>query len=477
MSSCASPLPAAPPWLIQGGMGISISSWPLARAVARAGQLGVVSGTSLDSVFARRLQDSGVSDALRKVLERFPLQSVVRDVLAKYATTRHGAAKTLFRPVPMATHRQSEASQDLMVLAAYAEVAQAKEGHDGAVGINLLTKVQIPTVPTLFGAMLAGVDYVLMGAGIPSHIPGVLHRLAEGELVATPLEVEGDARGHRLPTLRFNPRRWLAGSTLARPKFLAIVSSHVLATALARRSNGVVDGFVVESPVAGGHNAPPRGALTLDAEGEPIYGERDRADLSVMRELGAPFWIAGGVNTREDVRAAMDQGAAGVQVGSLFAYCRESGMAEGLKAAVAARARRGTLRVRTSARVSPTGYPFKVVELDGTLSDPEVYAARERVCDLGYLRDAYVRPDGSVGYRCPSEPVEAYLEKGGSLAETEGRVCLCNALMATAGLGQVRRGVAEPPIVTSGDYAGSIAPLLGDDGDYGAADVIAHLQP
>ena len=35
------------PTIIQGGMGAAISNWRLARAVAKEGQLGVVSGTAL----------------------------------------------------------------------------------------------------------------------------------------------------------------------------------------------------------------------------------------------------------------------------------------------------------------------------------------------------------------------------------------------------------------------------------------------
>jgi len=57
----------------------------------------------------------------------------------------------------------------------------AKEGHDGLVGINYLEKIQLPTLPSLYGAMLANVDYVLMGAGIPRAIPGALDHLAQGE--------------------------------------------------------------------------------------------------------------------------------------------------------------------------------------------------------------------------------------------------------------------------------------------------------
>ena len=56
----------------------------------------------------------------------------------------------------------------------FVEVFLAKEGHNNPVGINYLEKVQIPHLPSIYGAMLAGVGYVLMGAGIPLHIPGVL---------------------------------------------------------------------------------------------------------------------------------------------------------------------------------------------------------------------------------------------------------------------------------------------------------------
>jgi nitronate monooxygenase len=465
------------PWLIQGGMGIAISHWPLARRVAMSGQLGVVSGTGIETVFVRRLQDHGVDEGLQRVLDAFPLQSVVHDVLAKYAKSKR-VPGTPYRAVPMLTHRNVQSAHDLLVLASFVEVALAKSGHDGVIGINLLTKVQIPTVPTLFGAMLADVDYVLMGAGIPAHIPGILDRLVLGEVIETSLVMDGSPEKDQVPTLRFDPQRFLSSHVLARPYFLAIVSSHVLASALTKRSTGTVEGFVVESPIAGGHNAPPRGALSLDGVGNPIYGERDQVDFAVMRDLGAPFWLAGGVTTPAHVREALEVGATGVQVGTLFAYCRESGMSAELKQSVIAGARTGTLTVKTSTRASSTGYPFKVAVIDGTLSDEQVYADRHRICDLGYLREAYVKDDGSVGYRCPSEPVDIYVSKGGERDDTIERTCLCNALMATAGFAQIRKkGEDEPAIVTSGDCINEIAPLLVDRESYGALDVIAFLEP
>lgn len=456
-------------------MGIAISGFPLAREVARAGQLGVVSGTAIDTVFTRRLQNRGVDRSLQTVLDRFPNQSIVERVLRQYATTlrREGAP---YKNLVMTTHRTSTSSTDLLVLASFVEVALAKEGHDGAVGMNLLTKVQVPTVPTLLGAILAKVDYVLMGAGIPTQIPGTLAQLVCGEPVETPLDVVGGSTD-TTHVMRFDPSRYLSSSSLSKPKFLGIVSSHVLATALAKRSNGPVDGFVIERPNAGGHNAPPRGRFELDAHGNPTYGARDRVDFSVLRELALPFWIGGGVTSAEHVSEAFELGAAGVQVGTLFAYCRESGMEPALRTKVLADLRQRDIPVRTSLRASSTGYPFKVVEVPGSLSELEVYRTRERKCDLGYLREAFAKSNGTIGYRCAAEPVAAYIRKGGSAEDTIDSTCLCNGLMATCGLAQVRSdGSAEPPIVTSGDCLNQIRELLGDRDSYGVADVIAHLE-
>lgn len=132
-------------------------------------------------------------------------------------------------------------------------------------------------------------------------------------------------------------------------------------------------------------------------------------DVEKIRELGLPFWIAGGAGHPDRLAAARARGAVGVQVGTLFAYCDESGLAEPLKRAIVAAAAAGAVTIRTDPRASPTGYPFKLVEWDGA---PSAWATRERVCDLGYLRVAYRRADGRIGFRCAAEPVEQYLAKG-----------------------------------------------------------------
>jgi nitronate monooxygenase len=258
------------PVIIQGGMGIGVSGWLLARAVAARGQLGVVSGTAIDTVFVRRLQDGDAGGHLRKAMREFPLPSVVETTLRRFFNPHGRRAGAPYRLLPMYTQTVSPGRQRLTMLAAFVEVWLAKRGHENPVGINLLTKVQAPNLATLYGAMLAGVDFVLMGAGIPREIPGVLDAFAEHRVASIKFDVAGLPPGVA-ELLTFDPRDHFPDlpATLRRPRFLAIVSAHSLATTLARKANGRVDGFIIEGPTAGGHNAPPRGEPSFDALGEP----------------------------------------------------------------------------------------------------------------------------------------------------------------------------------------------------------------
>ncbi len=468
------PLPA----IIQGGMGAGVSDWSLARAVSKAGQLGVVSGTGLDAILARRLQLGDVGGHMRRALERFPVQGVAQRILDRYFVPGGKPEDKPFRAKPVPSENPSRHLVELLVAANFVEVFLAKEGHDGPVGINYLEKIQLPTLPSLFGAMLAGVTCVLMGAGIPKAIPGILDRLAERQGVELRLDVQGADRGDEFVT-RFDPSSFLGAESLdlVRPDFLAIISSATLATMLARKASGRVDGFVIEGPTAGGHNARPRGRLQLSSAGEPAYGERDVPDLEAIKALGLPVWLAGSYAEPARLVEALRLGAVGVQIGTAFAYCEESGLDRELKECVLTMSRSGTATVFTDPVASPTGFPFKVVEMADTYSDSKTYEKRARVCDLGYLRQAYRKPDGALGWRCPSEPVTDYVNKGGDEKDTRGRKCVCNGLMANIGLGQIRRsGEQEKPLITSGDDVANVARFLESGaGSYAAVDVIEYL--
>lgn len=462
--------------IIQGGMGVGVSSWKLARAVSSAGQLGVVSGTALEVVLARRLQLGDSEGHVRRALARFPYPQMAERVLARYFVPGGKAAAAPFRATPMPSLRPVAHARELTVVANFVEVFLAREGHDQPVGINYLEKIQLPTLASIYGALLAGVGVVIMGAGIPRAVPAALDRLAAGIEARLPISVAGPSRAAPSET-RFDPAEFAGAAPplLERPSFLPIVSSATLAQVLSRKSSGRIDGFIVEGPSAGGHNASPRGEVRLTPEGEPIYGERDRIDLRDFRELGLPVWLAGSQASPERLAEALAGGAAGIQVGTAFAFCAESGLTDELKQRVIESVRRGAVRVRTEPRASPTGFPFKVIELPGTIGAP--HAARERICDLGYLRQAHACADGSLVWRCPAEPVADYVRKGGDAADTLGRVCLCNGLVAAIGLGQARaRRGEELPLLTSGDdIAGILRFVSPGAASYSARDVLDAL--
>ena len=115
---------------------------------------------------------------------------------------------------------------------------------------------------------------MLVGAGIPARLPALLDHLSVHEKVEFPVDVAG--AGQSRHAISFDPVAVLgrALGAVVRPLFLAIVSSNALATYLARDKQTRPDGFVVEGGIAGGHNAPPRGALQLDRRGDPVYGPR-----------------------------------------------------------------------------------------------------------------------------------------------------------------------------------------------------------
>ncbi len=473
------------PSLIQGGMGIAVSNWVLAKTVSKLGHLGVVSGTAINSVLVRRLQDGDLGGDMRRALSHFPSQQIAQSILDQYFIPSGKPKEQPYKRSPLFNLKSGKPVLQLTMVASFVEVYLAKEGHAGKVGINLLEKIAIPNLACIYGALLAGVDYVIMGAGIPREIPGALDLLSQHQEASLRIAVDGATAEDSFKTT-FNPTEILGAeyfSTLKRPYFFPIVSSSTLAMSLKKKSTGAVDGFIVEGPLAGGHNAPPRGPMKLSSLGEPIYGDRDEVDLAEMKALGLPFWMAGYYATPEKIKAAQEQGAHGVQVGTLFAFCEESGFDQSLKQIVIDRILSGDSPangwVFTDPVSSPTGFPFKAVRLKETLSEESVYQSRMRICDLGYLRHAYKTADGQVGQRCPAEPVADYIKKGGLESETVGRKCLCNALMSDIGLAQKQNDQTfEKPLITAGDDLNNLMKILNiskSGKSYRAADVIEYL--
>lgn len=466
------------PRIIQGGMGISISDWNLAKTVSMNGELGVVSGTGLHMTLISRLMDGDLEGHIRRALSNFPLQEPVKRILEKYYVSDPGKRGKGYKRPQMWTIKPSRALNELTVIANFVEMFLAKEGHKNDVGLNLLEKIQLPTLASIYGAMLAGVNHIFMGAGIPMQVPGILDSLSNHQPVNYKIDVKGSDRDDDF-RVYFDPAKIFPGiqekaGKLFRPYFMPIISSVILAKALLKKATGKIDGFIIEGPSAGGHNAPPR---SQSATGEAVYGPKDEIDLNQIKELGLPFWLAGDYGSSEKVQSAIDAGAAGVQLGTPFAFCKESGMDESIKCRVIDQVCKNQLEIVTDKKASPTGFPFKVVQLQGSVSDKDVYEGRCRLCDIGLLREAYKKLEGDVGYRCSAEPEDQFIQKGGKSESIEGTVCLCNNLFATAGLPQIRKDAyKEPPVITSGDGLNSIRKFVAPGSNsYSVKDVINQI--
>lgn len=238
------------PELIQGGMGVGVSDWRLARAVAIAGEkldkdvLGVISGTGLAILMTNRLQKRD-PDTIRALGAFDP--EITKEIFDAYlpAEARLPGQRYKLPPKPEVLITGKQETKDkmnrLLVAAAFVEVWLAKEGHRRPIGMNLLEKVQLVHLPTILGAMMAGVDTLIVGAGIPRQIPQILENFANNEEASYIVDVKGSKEKIEL---KLDPKQYVAEETkLKKPDFYAIVSHHALAQFLASdKTQGDVNG-------------------------------------------------------------------------------------------------------------------------------------------------------------------------------------------------------------------------------------------
>jgi len=503
--------------LIQGGMGVYVSNWRLAKAVAmeRPGETaGTVSGTALDVVYVRLLQLGDPGGHARRALAAFDAKfgtGVGRKICDRYFIEGGKVPDARFRSAPMQVVRSEDGKTtfpapngatgptrlkfddsivELLIATGFAEVWLAKEGHDGRIFINFLNKIDLPLIYIMYGAMLAGVDGVIVGAGNPDGLPAVCTRLARHEAVTRSLSVMYAGPGEQF-AIAFDPATVADGQLtrlpVQRPAFLAIASLEELVKALAESDSEAPDGFIIEHHTAGGHNANPMGPMKRDEEGQPIYSQRDEADLAAIRSVGIPFWLAGGYGSHDRLQDALDAGAFGIQVGSVFALTEESGMKPEYRSAIFQQLRSGAddaSLVKTTL-FSPTGFSFKVVQLAGTLSDDAVYEDRRRICDIGLLQQrGFSKPDEdgtrTLFQRCAAAPIDGYVNNRGIERNTDERRCLCNGLLASVGLGQVKNingeWIEEPAIITLGNRLDHVRRLSRQgQTTYHVQDVVADI--
>ena len=429
------------PTIIQGGMGVAVSGWELARAVCQTGELGVVSGTALDVVCARRLQTGDPGGHMRKALAAFPIPAMALRVMKQYYI--HGG-KARRRGVPgrPAVHghpagRAAGAGRRRHLLRGLAGQAGAFRPRGDQLPAQDRDPAAVRPPRRHAGRRRLRPDR----RGQPRRDPRRDPRAVPGRGRRVRHPGPGPALRRRARVRALQPDR-AARRRRPRPGRTPVPGHHRLRStslpAWPRDPSTRPFGFIVEGPERRrAQRTAPRPATGRRAR--PARLRRPRhADLAGIAALGLPFWLAGAYGTPEGLAQARATGAQGIQVGTAFAYSQESGLADSLKRQVLAEVLAGTLDVRSDWRASPTGFPFRVIQLEGTVSDPEIAAGRKAVCDLGALRTPYKKANGDIDYRCPAEPLAMYTRKGGRAQNAEGRRCLCNALLAAADLPQQR---------------------------------------
>lgn len=469
------------PLLVFAGLGIHASPpWEYARIAAKLGQIGVVSGAGFEYIFTRILQRGDLNGHYRKAIKSFPDQEMAKRVFNRYYRAGGISPTKRYIHIEQPSLFPSRDLIELIIVANYCQVWIAKNGHDGLIGVNFLEKIQIPLIHAIYGVLLAGVDYLFIGAGIPNQISKILKKLIRHEPATYQIKVEG--MDEKFP-LKFYPREIMDCklTKLNRPKFGPIIALSSLAKGMTRNNpDHGVDLFVAENYIAGGHSMNPRVKGLFTPDNQPIYGTKDDPNFDQLRKIRIPFYVAGAYASPEKLDEALALGALGIQVGSIGADSEGSGVQPHLSAYIRKHAYRGDLVVDCSLKVSPTKFSFKVVKMPGTLGDPDVYATRNRICDIGALLVPYFKGGkgkNKYGYRCSAEPIESYCKKGGNREDTDCKACLCNGLFSTVDLGQrLPNGTIEPPILTHGlDYSFIQHLIHHENGNYSIEDVAKYL--
>jgi hypothetical protein len=414
--------------LIQGGMGVYVSNWRMARAVATARPgiaAGAVSGTALDVVYVRLLQLGDPGGHARRALHALDDQfstDVGRKICDHYFIEGGKIPDARFRSAPMQVVRSAEGKTtlapltnssadvtatpltldpaiiELLIATGFAEVWLAKEGHNGRIFINFLNKIELPLIYVMYGAMLAGVDGVIVGAGNPDGLPAICSQLAEHATVTRNLSVLYAGPGEQF-TISFDPKTVADGAftrtPLPRPPSWPSPRwknwSRRWLRARARRQMASSSSITPQAATTPTRSAPCAGTK----KGQPIYSTgrsrpgchpRGRHPVLAGRRLRQPCPPARCAGSRCGGRPGGFGLCPGGGIGheSRVPFCDFQGAAQGADDAAL---------VKTT-MFSPTGFSFKVVQLKDTLSKKR--SSSQAPC-LRHRPAATARPEQSGG--------------------------------------------------------------------------------
>ncbi len=240
--------------IVQGGMGIGVSAHRLAGTVAALGAVGTISSIDLRRLHPDLLEPTrGLAPGpqARQAIERANLLALEREIRAA-----RGLAK----------------GRGLLAV----NVMRAVSQYEAYVGC----------------ALAAGIDAVVVGAGLPMDLP----ELARDHPRALLIPILSEARAIQLVV-----RRW-------------------------EKRGRIPDAIVIEHPgQAGGH----LGAARLEDLHDPRFDFENviPQTLAFFRSAGLegkiPLIAAGGIGSRDDIRRLQALGAAAVQLGTAFAVSSE----------------------------------------------------------------------------------------------------------------------------------------------------------
>lgn len=240
--------------IVQGGMGVGVSAHRLAGHVALEGGVGTISSIDLrhhHPDLLERTQRVGLGSAAKACIDAANLEALRREIAA----------------------------------------ARAIAGRFGMLAVNVMRAVS-EYAGYLRTSLEAGVDAIVVGAGLPLDLPD----LAADHPGVALVPILSDARGVQLVL-----RKW-------------------------ERKKRMPDAIVLEHPaLAGGH----LGAARVEDLADPRFDfERSVPEtLTLLRAFGieatTPVIAAGGIRTRADIARLQALGAAGVQLGTPFAVTSE----------------------------------------------------------------------------------------------------------------------------------------------------------
>ncbi len=333
--------------IIQGGMGVGVSLHPLASAVAREGGLGIVSSACLDRLVSKRTGK-------------------------KFNTYE----------------------------AAYEEVSLAKAAG-GFAGINIMVALVRDYEDSVKGALDAGADVIISGAGLPLNLPAI-----QPPKDTALVPIVSSARA-----LEIICKKW-------------------------ERLGYRPDAVVLEGPLAGGH---------LGFKIDQIYFESNKLEnlLPPVKDMAIkygnfPVIVAGGIYEHNDIVRFLRMGADGIQMGTRFLATEESSATQEYKQAVVNAKDEDILVAEKPG--SPCGLPFRIIK-----QSPMYVSALKRLrkpkCDKGYvlLKDA----EGKFT-RCPAKEYN------------ENYFCICNGLLSSAGYNPDK----EEPLYTVGTNASRVERIV-----------------